>query len=102
MAGAAGNTADDPSVDFDSDLPAPVTSGKDGAAGTPGGGAAGGGLAGANYGHGDPLEEEIEAEMQSGRLEDEEAIGVLSNLEGGPSGGAVGGTPAGKRSRRPK
>ena len=100
--GGTDNPTVDPLVVFDSDLPLPVARVKDGAAGTPGGGAAGGGLAGANFGHGDPLEGEIEAEMQSGRPEEDEPIGVFSDFAGGPTGGAVGGTPAGKRSRRAK
>ncbi len=63
------------------------------AAGTPGGGAASGGLAGTNIGSGDPddAELELEAEMGSGTTEPDEGGGPPYS---GPSGGAVGGTPA--------
>ena len=54
------------------------------AAGTPGGGSEVGGLAGSNVGDGSPVEEEPPAEEEG--------------PYGGPSGGAVGGTPAEGRS----
>jgi hypothetical protein len=54
------------------------------AAGTPGGGTETGGLAGSNIGDGSPVAEE-------GRREDQEQE---QEAYGGPSGGAVGGTPA--------
>jgi len=71
------------------------------AAGEPGGGSAVGGLAGTTVGEGDPKDADLEDAMGSGAFD--------VNLEakapegepgyGGPSGGAVGGTPAGKRAR---
>lgn len=79
------------------------------AAGTPAGGTAYGGLAGTTVGHGDPGNVPLEAsagssqsEMRSARRE---GVAYAS-----PKGGAVGGTPAGKRggpqkpakSRRPR
>ncbi len=68
------------------------------AAGTPGGGAAVGGLAGTNIGDGDPDEADLENAMGSGNFdveleEDDEPTSAYS----GNAGGAVGGTPAGKR-----
>jgi RNA polymerase-binding transcription factor DksA len=68
------------------------------AAGTPGGGSAVGGLAGVNTGAGDPADTDLENAMGSSAYdvaleEDEDEINAYS----GPSGGAVGGTPAGKR-----
>ena len=67
-----------------------------GAIGTPGGGLAAGGLAGTNAPDGEP-EEGLESAMAWGfvdRAGDERQIG---EPQSGPSGGAVGGTPAGKR-----
>lgn len=67
--------------------------------GVPAGGAAGGGLAGSNQGAGTP---------DSAELEDALGVGIYDSSgdtdEGGPpyagpSGGAVGGTPAEKRSK---
>jgi RNA polymerase-binding transcription factor DksA len=68
------------------------------AAGTPGGGSAIGGLAGVNTGGGDPSDADLENAMGSSAYdvsleEDNDEINAYS----GPSGGAVGGTPAGKR-----
>lgn len=67
------------------------------AAGTPGGGSAIGGLAGTNVGGGDPDDADLENAMGSGNFdiekEDEEELDAYS----GSGGGAVGGTPAGKR-----
>ncbi len=68
------------------------------AAGTAGGGTAEGGLAGTNLGNGDPDNADLEDAMGSGTHdvtiagEDDDAIPYA-----GRSGGAVGGTPAGKR-----
>jgi hypothetical protein len=68
------------------------------AAGTPGGGTAAGGLAGTNVGDGDPANADLEDALGSGVRdsggEDEDAPAY-----GGPSGGAVGGTPAEKRAK---
>lgn len=68
------------------------------AAGTAAGGLAAGGLGGTNAGDGSPENAELEEAMGSGphdhsgdRIEDDEP-------QSGRSGGAVGGTPAGKRS----
>jgi hypothetical protein len=75
--------------------PDPVPAG-DEAVGTPGGGTEVGGLAGTNIGDGSPDNADLEKAMASGdRGPDSE--------DGGPpyaghAGGAVGGTPAGKRS----
>jgi len=76
------------------------------AVGTAGGGTAEGGLAGTNVGEGDPNNADLEGAMGSSthdvaiEEDDEDTIAYS-----GPSGGAVGGTPAGKRSvggkRRP-
>lgn len=68
------------------------------AVGTAGGGTAEGGLAGTNVGEGDPNNADLEGAMGSGTHdvaieEDDEDTVPYS----GPSGGAVGGTPAGKR-----
>ncbi|MCE9565304.1 MAG: TraR/DksA family transcriptional regulator [Planctomycetes bacterium] len=72
------------------------------AVGTPGGGTAIGGLGGTNSGDGDPDNTPLEEAMGSGNFdasnkaeEDEAGTGQAF---GGPSGGAVGGTPANKRS----
>ncbi len=69
------------------------------AAGTPGGGSAVGGLAGTNVGDGDPDDLAGMSDAMGGGDEDrepsEEGDGVPY---AGPSGGAVGGTPAGGRS----
>ncbi len=68
------------------------------AAGTAGGGTAEGGLAGTNVGEGDPGNADLEDAMGSSthdvviEADPEDTI-----LYSGPSGGAVGGTPAGKR-----
>lgn len=70
------------------------------AAGTPGGGTAVGGLAGTTIGGGDPADADLENAMGSGNFDvalegDQEELDAYA----GPTGGAVGGTPAGKRSR---
>ena len=68
------------------------------AAGTPGGGTASGGLAGTNAGDGSPENVDLEDAMGNGiadtSAEEENEGGVPY---AGPSGGAVGGTPAGGR-----
>src|SRR5947209_1447810 len=66
------------------------------AAGTPGGGTAVGGLAGSNRGDGAPDEDELDRAMGSGihdADEDDESADPAVPYAG-PSGGAVGGTPA--------
>jgi RNA polymerase-binding transcription factor DksA len=67
----------------------------DSAAGTAGGGTASGGLAGTNEGHGDPEDVDLERATASGEYapESEDPDSGYSGAEGG----AVGGTPAGKR-----
>jgi RNA polymerase-binding transcription factor DksA len=77
----------------------------DSAAGTAGGGTASGGLAGTNSGRGDPEDVDLERATASGDYapESEDPETGYSSAEGG----AVGGTPAGKRTsggqhRRPK
>lgn len=73
------------------------------AAGTPGGGTAVGGLAGTNIGDGGPEGTNLEEAMGSGTYdadEPDEADGEdQPEAQAGPSGGAVGGTPANKRAR---
>ena len=73
------------------------------AAGTPGGGSAYGGLAGTNIGNGDPDNANLEDAMGSGvRENNEPPLEVeeeVTEAFGGISGGAVGGSPANKRSR---
>jgi len=70
------------------------------AAGTAGGGTAIGGLAGTNFGDGDPDVAELQDATGSGNydVEDSREIDQLTPLAG-PSGGAVGGTPARKRAK---
>jgi hypothetical protein len=68
------------------------------AAGTPGGGTASGGLAGSNSGNGDPDETSLEAALGSG-VHDTDGEEAEEPGYAGPSGGAVGGTPAGGRVR---
>jgi RNA polymerase-binding transcription factor DksA len=68
------------------------------AAGSPGGGTAIGGLAGTNTGGGEPDDAELDSAMGSGNFD----VNINSDQElapayAGPTGGAVGGTPAGKR-----
>lgn len=70
------------------------------AIGTPGGGTLSGGLAGSAEGHGDPDEEELEAEMGVGDFDpDDRDVDPVHRATSGPSGGAVGGSPANKRRR---
>jgi hypothetical protein len=62
-----------------------------------------GGLAGSNAGRGDPNLKELEKAMGSDQpdteTEDDEADESPPQAYSGPSGGAVGGTPANKRAR---
>jgi RNA polymerase-binding transcription factor DksA len=68
------------------------------AAGTPGGGSAVGGLAGSNAGYGDPDIEDLEEAMGSGLFDRRAPRDEPEDTpKAGRSGGAVGGTPAGKR-----
>jgi RNA polymerase-binding transcription factor DksA len=67
------------------------------AAGTAGGGTAVGGLAGTNVGHGDPEGAGLEQATGSGRFDAAVEEGGEEEGFAGLSGGAVGGTPAGKR-----
>ena len=68
------------------------------AAGTPGGGSAIGGLAGTTVGSGALSGANLQAAMGSGPLdEDDTSDEDEFPAEAGPSGGAVGGTPANKR-----
>ena len=69
------------------------------AVGTPGGGTASGGLGGTNVGEGEPDNADLEAEMGSGLAEAEEDEADEAAAYGGPSGGAVGGSPAEGRAR---
>ncbi len=69
------------------------------AAGTAGGGTAVGGLAGANEGDGDPIVSEVDEATASGQFDvDDDRADDRTPLSG-PSGGAVGGTPARKRAK---
>jgi DnaK suppressor protein len=70
------------------------------AAGTPGGGSALGGLAGTNLDGGDPDGEQLENAMASGSFDvaDEADEPKANDAYSGPSGGAIGGSPANKRS----
>jgi RNA polymerase-binding transcription factor DksA len=70
------------------------------AVGEPGGGTAIGGLAGTNVGRGDPVLGELEEAMGSGSYDAEEARDDDPNEpRSGRGGGAVGGTPANKRTK---
>ncbi len=69
------------------------------AAGTAGGGTAVGGLAGTNEGHGDPNVSEVQEATGSGNFDIDEDREDRETPRSGPSGGAVGGTPARKRAR---
>jgi hypothetical protein len=70
-----------------------------GAAGTPGGGLAAGGLAGTNAADGTPDEADLEDAMSAGIHDHVDDSVETDEPQSGRSGGAVGGTPAGKRSR---
>lgn len=67
------------------------------AIGTPGGGTGVGGLAGTNIGSGDPDNADLERAMGSGSYDVEVDEDSKNTAYSGLSGGAVGGTPAGKR-----
>jgi RNA polymerase-binding transcription factor DksA len=69
------------------------------AVGTAGGGTAIGGLAGANVGDGDPIVAELDDAMGSSNFDAEDGRGDERIPRSGPSGGAVGGTPARKRAK---
>ena len=87
-------------MNVEEEPPAPLPRGDIHAAGTPGGGCASGGLAGANTGDGEPDVAELQEAMGSGSFEAQESQSESDRTpEAGRSGGAVGGTPAGKRTR---
>jgi RNA polymerase-binding transcription factor DksA len=69
------------------------------AAGTAGGGTAVGGLAGTNEGHGDPNVSEVQEASGSGNFDIDDDRTDPEMPRSGPSGGAVGGTPARKRAK---
>ncbi|HLJ12384.1 MAG TPA: TraR/DksA C4-type zinc finger protein [Planctomycetaceae bacterium] len=70
------------------------------AAGTAGGGTAVGGLAGTNEGRGDPDAAQLESASASSHFDSGDAVDRDNDSpRSGRSGGAVGGTPAGKRAR---
>lgn len=71
------------------------------AAGTPGGGTAVGGLAGTNVGEGEPAAANLEEAAGSGNFDVAVEADEPGEADGyaGAGGGAVGGTPAGKRAR---
>jgi RNA polymerase-binding transcription factor DksA len=79
--------------------PRPRTRGDSHAVGTAGGGTAVGGLAGGNEGDGDPNVAELDDAMGSGSFDVEDGRGDGRTPRSGPSGGAVGGTPARKRAK---
>jgi len=99
----SGETSDTELFDGDrlpvADLEPPVERADVHAAGTAGGGTAVGGLAGTTIGDGAPTGAGLEDAMGSGNFDAEEADAEDSEAYAGPSGGAVGGTPAGKRAR---
>jgi len=89
-----------PRRDKRSDAPQPkVHRGDIYAAGTAGGGTAIGGLAGTNEGHGDPNVSEVQDATGSGNFDVDEDRTDPETPRSGPAGGAVGGTPARKRSK---
>jgi RNA polymerase-binding transcription factor DksA len=69
------------------------------AAGTAGGGTAVGGLAGGNEGSGDPIVAEVDEATGSSQFDVEDDRADDRTPLSGPSGGAVGGTPARKRAK---
>ena len=85
--------------DFAEESPRRPVTGDIHAAGTAGGGTALGGLAGTNIGHGDPAVHELQDAMGSGNHDAIEARGDDEVPKSGRAGGAVGGTPARKRSK---
>jgi hypothetical protein len=78
--------------------PPPSDLGDRHASGTPGGGTEIGGLAGTNIGEGDPDMPELDETLGSGVNPINEEEDEDKAAYGGPSGGAVGGTPAEGRS----
>jgi RNA polymerase-binding transcription factor DksA len=85
---------------FDAQRGSVVPSGDAHAAGTPGGGTALGGLAGSNEGRGEPDIADLQDAMGNGNFESQEEQAEDERTpKSGRSGGAVGGTPAGKRTR---
>jgi RNA polymerase-binding transcription factor DksA len=92
----------DPSLFTDAPAESERREGDIHASGTPGGGTAAGGLAGTNEGHGDPDVPDLQDAMGSGEYDRRDADeGEGLNPQSGRAGGAVGGTPAGKRSGQP-
>lgn len=79
--------------------PPPTHRGDVHAAGTAGGGTAVGGLAGGNEGYGDPVVAELDEATASGNFDVEDDRADDRTPLSGPSGGAVGGTPARKRAK---
>ena len=79
--------------------PPPVHRGDVHAVGSAGGGTAVGGLAGSNEGHGDPKVIEVDEATASGHFDSEDGRTKGNTPLSGPSGGAVGGTPAFKRAK---
>jgi RNA polymerase-binding transcription factor DksA len=79
--------------------PPPAHQGDIHAAGTAGGGTAVGGLAGGNEGDGDPRIIEVEEATASGNFDVEDDRYDSRTPRSGPTGGAVGGTPAFKRAK---
>jgi RNA polymerase-binding transcription factor DksA len=69
------------------------------AAGTAGGGTPIGGLAGSNEGSGEPIVAELDEATASGNFDVEDDRPDARTPMSGPSGGAVGGTPARKRAK---
>jgi hypothetical protein len=69
-------------------------------AGTAGGGLASGGLAGTNSGDGEPDEKLIDEALGSGEADNSGDRVADDEPQSGRTGGAVGGTPAGKRTSR--
>lgn len=68
-------------------------------AGVAGGGTAIGGLAGTNIGHGDPYVAALEDAMGSDQFDVADNRAQSREAKSGQSGGAVGGTPVGKRAQ---
>jgi DnaK suppressor protein len=85
-----GTERDDSIIAAEGERPLP-----DSAAGMAGGGTAVGGLAGTNSGDGDPADVDLEKATTSGRFKPEAE--ATNSGYAGSAGGAVGGTPAGKR-----
>lgn len=99
----SGETSDSELLDGDrlpvADMEPPEEKADVHAAGTAGGGTAVGGLAGTTIGEGAPSGAGLEDAMGSGKFDAEEADAEDNDAYSGISGGAVGGTPAGKRAR---